>query len=156
MLFDAWYTLRDLEDLRRQIGTVFDDFGTSGWLWPFSRVSFLPGRSPRGYPLLNVYDKEDQLLVEALAPGLDTESLEVTVEGNSLRIEGQKMALSQEIKAEAYHRKERSAGRFVRTLTLPGEVDTGAVSANYRNGLLLITLPKVESARPKKVSVKVD
>jgi HSP20 family protein len=73
----------------------------------------------------------------------------------ALTIKGEKPGLAQ-VSAEAYHRNERAAGRFVRTVELPLAVDAGKVSADYRNGLLLVTLPKAESARPRQVPITVQ
>ncbi|MGE5820412.1 MAG: Hsp20/alpha crystallin family protein, partial [Deltaproteobacteria bacterium] len=60
-----------------------------------------------------------------------------------------------EIKPEAVHRNERASGKFVRTIDLPVEVDEGRIQAEYKNGLLVVTLPKAEKARPKQINVKV-
>jgi HSP20 family protein len=94
--------------------------------------------------------------VSALAPGLDIDSLELTVENDVLRIAGQKAPLSGDIKPERFHRRERGAGRFIRTLTLPAAVDADNVSAEFRNGLLTVTLPKSEAAKPRRIAVSVN
>lgn len=143
-----------LDSLRREIDRAFDDFGV--WKWPFSRSSFLPGMGARQYPLVNVAEDEDHFYVEALAPGLNPESLDVSLHQRQLRIEGEKAGISGEISREAFHRNERSAGRFVRVTTLPADVDADKIAAEYKNGLLLITLPKHEKAKPKKISVNVS
>jgi HSP20 family protein len=116
------------------------------------RVAFLPGRSARAYPLTNVSEDADNVYVQALAPGLDTDKLELTVLGNTLTISGVKKG-NPDVKPEAYHRSERAAGRFVRSIELPTEVDNDKVSARYANGLLTITLPRAAAARPKQVQV---
>jgi HSP20 family protein len=142
---------RELDLLRRGIDQVFSD------MWPgFSgRGSlFLPGRSARGYPLINLYGDPEQYVVEAFAPGLDLGSLDVSVQGNLLTISGEKKPLP-DVKPEAYHRNERSAGKFVRSYQLDCEINEGAVSAEYKRGILTITLPKSESAKPKKIAVSV-
>ena len=74
----------------------------------------------------------------------------------ALTISGQKKAPPDDIKPEAFHREERASGKFVRTITLPVEIDDSKVSAEYKNGLLLITLPKSEKAKPKQISVQVS
>jgi len=147
---------RELEALRNEVERAFEGFGVGNWAFPFSRISFLPGRSARDYPLLNISEDKDNVYVEALAPGLDAENLEISVLKNTLRIAGEKQALSQEIKPEAFHRNERSAGKFVRTVELPTEVKADGVAAEYKDGLLLITLPKTEEAKPKQITVKVS
>ena len=153
MALRTWDPFRELDALRRQVERAFDDYGT--WAWPFSRTSFLPGMSARNYPLINVSEDQDNVYVEALAPGLDPESLEISVLRDSLRIAGEKSSISPDVKREAFHRNERSAGKFVRTVTVPTLVNGDKVTAKYSNGLLLITLPKVEEAKPKQIKVSV-
>jgi HSP20 family protein len=133
---------------------AFEDY--RGGRRPFSRTAFLPGLSARSYPLLNINEDKDTLYVEALAPGLAPESLDITVRDNVLRIAGEKPTVNPDIKAEAFHRNERSAGRFVRTLSLPTGVDPAKVKASYANGLLTITLPKAEEAKPRQIEVSVS
>jgi len=142
-----------LEALRHQVERVFEDY--RGGRSPFSRTAVLPGLAARGYPLVNVNEDADNVYVEALAPGLDAESLDITVRDDVLRIAGEKPSVNPDIEAEAFHRNERSAGRFVRTLSLPTGVDAGKVKAKYANGLLTITLPKAEEAKPKQIEVSV-
>ncbi len=143
----------EMEALRREIDRAFEGFGL-GTL-PFSQVAFLPGRSPRQYPLINLHEDKDSLYVEALAPGIDPNSLNLTVVHNNLTISGEKLQNSSQIKPEAFHRNERASGKFVRTVELPVEVDGGNVKAEYENGLLVVSLPKAEKAKPKQISVKV-
>ena len=75
-------------------------------------------------------------------------SLEVSVKNNTLSITGEKRALS-DIKPEAYHRNERATGRFVRTIQHGNYVDEGNVSARFQDGILMVTLPKSEKAKPE-------
>lgn len=147
----VWDPFSGLDALRREIDRTFEEFW--GERWPRAgRVAFLPGRSARQYPLVNVHEDERHLYVEALAPGVDPKTLDLSVVHGTLTIKGEKPGLAQ-VSAEAYHRNERAAGRFSRTLELPVEVDAGKVTAEYKNGLLLVTLPKSESARPKQIPV---
>jgi HSP20 family protein len=118
-------------------------------------TAFLPGRAARAYPLLNLSADEDNLYIQALAPGLDPQSLNVTIQGNSLTIAGEKPAL-QGVNAETYHRNERAAGKFVRSVELPVEVDSSRIQARYQEGVLAITLPKSEAARPRQIAVAVQ
>jgi len=142
-----------LEALRREIDKTFEDFwfDRSPRLW---RGAFLPGRAARQYPLVNVSEDEANLYVEALSPGVDPKTLDLSVVQGTLTIKGEKAGLHQ-VSAEAYHRNERAAGRFVRTIELPADVDAGKVRADYKNGLLLVTLPKSEKAKPKQIPVSV-
>jgi HSP20 family protein len=142
---------QELEALRRGIDQVF----ANAWPGPGGRGSaFLPGRSARGYPLVNLWGDKEQFVVEALAPGLDLESLDVTVQGSSLTIAGEKPRLV-DVEPEAYHRSERSAGKFVRTYQLDCDIEEDAVTAAYTNGILKITLPKCAAAKPQRIAVDV-
>jgi len=156
MLMTTWNPWLELDSLRREVERAFETLGTSPRTWPVSQISFLPGISARAYPLLNMSEDKDNIYVEALAPGIDTGRLEISVVRDTLRIAGEKRPISADIKPEAFHRNERSAGKFVRNVTLPVEVNGDKVTAEYKNGLLLITLPKAEAAKPKQISVKVN
>ena len=120
------------------------------------RKAFLPGRLARAYPLINLHGDKDNLYVEAVAPGIDPESLNLTVVRNDLTISGEKKRLPGDIKPEMFHREERATGKFVRTITLPVEIDDDKISAEYKNGLILITMPKSEKAKPKQIQVQVS
>lgn len=150
----AWQPFEEMETLRREIDRAFDEFGLHSDR--FSQVAFLPGRQPRQYPLINLHEDKDNLYVEALAPGADPNSLNLTVVRNSLIISGEKRHSQKDIQAEAFHRSERAAGKFVRSIELPLEVDEGKVKAEYKNGLLVVSLPKAEKAKPRQIAVQVS
>jgi HSP20 family protein len=148
-----WDPFEEFEALRREVDRAFEDFGFG--TEPFSKVAFLPARSPRRYPLINLYDEKDSIHIEALAPGIDPNSLNLSVVRNTLTISGEKPHLPASVKPEALHRNERASGKFVRTVELPVEVDENNVKADYKDGLLRITLPKAEKAKPKQITVTV-
>lgn len=147
----TWNPWNQLESLRRDIDRAFAnaDFHNR----PFFRTAFLPGQAARRYPLINLTEDRDHLCVEALAPGIDPGALEVTVTGNTLAIAGEKRRHPADIKPEAFHRSERAAGRFVRTIELPVAVNADHIKAEYRHGLLMVTLPKAAAAKPKQITV---
>ena len=147
---NPWQTL---EALRRELDRVFD--GTDTRNEPFFRTAFLPGRAARRYPLINLYEDKDAVYLEALAPGVDPATLNLNVVGNTLSITGEKRRVAGDVKPEAFHRSERATGKFVRHLQLPVEVDEGKVRADYKDGLLIVTLPKAEKAKPKQITVQV-
>jgi len=148
----VWSPFREPEELFREMSRLFEAFrpreGAS------FRSAFLPGRSARAYPLINLYEDPEAIRIEALAPGLDTESLDVSVRNDQLTLTGQKKPL-EGVNEEAYHRSERSTGKFVRVVNLNSEVDSQHVTAEYEDGILRITLPKSERAKPKQISVSV-
>lgn len=149
-----WSPWGGMEALRREIDRAFDNAGYGSE--PYARTAFLPGRAARRYPLINLHEDSSTLYVEALAPGVDPGSLDLSVLRNTLTISGEKKRLAGDIKPEAFHRSERATGKFVRTVELPVEVDANRVQADYRNGLLVIALPKAEQARPKQINVQVS
>jgi HSP20 family protein len=104
-------------------------------------------------PLLNVWEEEAALFVEADLPGIDAAKLDITVtEGNHLTIQGERAA--PDIKGAVWVRQERPSGRFIRTVELPSLVDADKVEATYEHGVLKLTLPKHEAAKPRKIEVK--
>lgn len=142
---------RDMEELRRQIDRTFEEFwGTRparSW-----RGAFLPGRAARQYPLVNMYEDKESFYIEALAPGIDRDTLEISIDQDVLTISGEKRA-PQNVPAESFHRSERSAGKFTRRVELTGSVDVDRVQANYVDGLLVITLPKAPESKPRQILV---
>jgi len=148
-----WTPWQTLEALRREIDRVFDDTGSRSE--PSSRAAFLPGRAARRYPLINLYEDKEAVYVEALAPGVDPGTLNLSVQGNTLSISGEKRRVAGDVQPEAFHRSERATGKFVRHIELPVEVDENRVQADYKHGLLNITLPKTEKAKPKQIAVQV-
>lgn len=149
---NEWNFFREVEDLRQEMDRILNSFSRTT---PVFRSAFLPGRAARQYPLVNLGEDEENIYIEALSPGLDIDSLNVTALQNSLTISGEKLPAHAGIESQAYHRSERAAGKFVRTINLPVEVDEGKIKAEYKNGLLLIVLPKAEKAKPKQVKVNV-
>lgn len=118
----------------------------------FHRGASFVTPAPAG-PALNVWEDENALFVEADLPGLDPAKIDVTVtEGNQLTVQGERAA--PEIAGAVWVRQERPAGRFTRAVTLPALVDADKVEATYTDGVLRLTLPKHEAAKPRKVQVR--
>jgi HSP20 family protein len=104
------------------------------------------------YPLMNLWEDDDNLYVEAELPGLDVNDLEIHVTGsNQLSIKGQRN--EPDMKDRTWHRQERGFGQFVRVLDLPQMVDNDKVTAEAKNGVLTVTLPKQAAAKPRRISV---
>jgi HSP20 family protein len=104
-------------------------------------------------PAVNVWEDEANLYVESDLPDVSPEKLDVTVkEGNRLTISGERKLC--EPANAVWHRQERFAGGFTREMTLPTPVDADKVEARFENGVLRLTLPKSEAARPRKIAVK--
>lgn len=147
--FDPFH---QLDALRREIDRAFDIARTGR---P-TTSGFLPGRGPRNYPLVNLGEDADNVYMEALAPGLDPDKLELSVMRNQLTLAGEKKGTNGGVPAEKYHRTERAAGKFIRTFSLPAEVDDSRIQAEYRSGILRVTLPKAETAKPRRIDVSVS
>ena len=145
-----WNPFGDLDVLRQDMNRLFDGYGRR----PRLSSVFLPGSGARAYPRINLYEGPEAVRVVALAPGLDPESLEVTVKGDSLVLSGEKRPLKG-VERQAYHRSERATGRFVRAIRLGSEIEDEKVEAVYRNGILNVTLPKSERAKPRQIAVSV-
>ena len=146
----AW---NPMDALRRDINRAFQNAGVSNE--PSFRTAFLPGRGARRYPLINLAEDRDHLYIEALAPGVDPSTIDLSVIRNTMTISGEKRRHPEDIKPEAFHRSERAAGKFVRTVELPVEVNADQVKAEYKHGILMVTLPKAAAAKPKQISVSV-
>jgi HSP20 family protein len=149
----TWNPWREIEALRRDIDRAFNNVGQTNI--PSFRSAFLPGRAARQYPLVNLSEDRDHIYVEALAPGIEPASIEVAVVRNVLTISGEKRRLPEELKPEAIHRSERATGKFIRSIELPSEIDSAQVKAEYKHGLLMVTLPKAAAAKPKQINVSV-
>jgi HSP20 family protein len=129
--------------LRNEVDRLFADF--------FGPQVETGGPRVRAYPALNVWQREHELLVEAEVPGLKNEDLDISVVGSQLVIKGRRADLDDP--SATYHRRERGVGEFSRTVELPVAVMVDQVQAKLSDGVLLITLPKAEASKPRKVQV---
>jgi len=105
-------------------------------------------------PAVDIYETEGNLVVKAELPGVDPKQVEVRVEDNTLYLKGERKFENEENK-QNYQRVERAYGTFVRSFALPGSVESDKVAAEYNDGLLTITIPKREEAKPKTVKINV-
>jgi HSP20 family protein len=106
------------------------------------------------FPPVNLSEDENSLYVRSELPGVDPGDIEISVEGETLTLRGErKLQTAENVN---YHRREREAGRFRRVLSLPVRVNAEAVQATCRNGVLKIVLPKAEEAKPRQIKIKTD
>ncbi|MBN2804934.1 MAG: Hsp20/alpha crystallin family protein [Deltaproteobacteria bacterium] len=105
------------------------------------------------FPAFNIYDEGDNLVISAEIPGIDVKELDISATGNSLTVKGERKAPLVDEKA-SFHRQERGHGVFSRTISLPLDIDADKVDAEYKLGVLKITLPKAKEARPRKIEIK--
>ena len=105
-------------------------------------------------PAVDIIEKGEDLVIRAEIPGVDRDAIDVKVEDNTLILSGERVRETESDQTQEY-RRERAYGSFVRSFGLPKTVDAQRISASYKNGILEITLPKAEEARPRKVDIKV-
>jgi HSP20 family protein len=144
------------------------------WNWPSSRSANLWGEFDRlqremnrlfeppartsdvgraGFPPVNIWSNSEDALLTAELPGVDPESIDVTVKDDTVTVRGTRP--SEELpEGENYIRRERGSGTFVRSFALPFHVDADSVEARYRLGILEVRLPRREEDKPKKITVK--
>lgn len=106
-------------------------------------------------PAVDIYEHEGNLVLKAELPGIDPKDVDVQVENNVLTLRGERK-FDSEVKREEYHRVERAYGTFSRSFTLPNVIDTGKIKAEFKDGVLRVTLPQREEAKPKQISIAVS
>lgn len=122
--------------------------------WPMRRPG-QPGQTLAPWaPRIDVFEKNGNLVVKAEIPGVKKEDIQVTLEGNDLAIRGERKEES-EVKEEDYYRCERSYGSFYRRLPLPFEARPGQINANFKDGVLEITIAKPATEQPKAQKIAV-
>ena len=133
----------ELDRMRRDMDRLFGGLSGRSFREPMAGV----------FPLTNVTEDNNNYYVRAELPGIKGEDLDISVTGEGLSISGER-----KIPAEGdnvrYHRREREAGSFSRMIGLPGEVDSDKVDAGLKDGILTITVPKAEKAKPKQITIK--
>jgi len=133
-------------DLFQDFNRFQEEFGRL-----FGRPGF--GRGPSSGPAVNVWADDNALHAEVDLPGIDPNTLDISVvEGNRLTIKGERPVV--ELPNAVWHRQERGYGTFARELTLPTLVDADKVEARYEQGVLKLTLPRAEAAKPRKITVR--
>lgn len=150
MAIVKWEPFRDLVTVQERMNRIFDeafrgigrgaeDDWALGGNWA---------------PAVDIYEHEGNLVLKAELPGIDPKDVDVRVENNVLTLRGERKFES-EVKREKYHRVERAYGSFSRSFTLPATVDTDRIRAEYKDGVLRVTLPVREEAKPKQISISV-
>jgi HSP20 family protein len=131
--------------LHNEIDGLFDRFSSAYAGRPGLAVS---------YPPVNIWEDANSFFIEAELPGMQLDKVEIYVtEGNLLTIQGERHPDRQSDK-EVWHRQERGFGPFSRVIALPADVNADKVEARFEHGVLLVTLPKAEHAKPKRITVK--
>jgi HSP20 family protein len=144
MNFVRWNPLNEMSLLQNHMNRLFDT-ALQGW----------PGDSngtTQWTPSADIYEAENELVVNLDLPGVDPKMVDIRVENNILSIRGERQFEDKQNK-ENFHRVERSYGPFARSFTLSTAVDADKIRANYKSGVLSITLPKAEAAKPKRIQI---
>ena len=146
-------SLSPFEEMDRMFERVFP----RGWLkpyhWEWPSLADMEGRFEGRVPRVDVVDQDDQIIVRAELPGVDKKDLDVSMTDNTVTIKGRTRTEAEEEKGE-YYRCEISQGAFARTVALPGDVDGSKAKASFADGLLELTLPKVERSKRRKIEVR--
>ena len=144
----SWNLFREMENLRREMDAVFGDFANR----QDERTAFLPGIGARRYPRITLSEDQDNFYLAALLPGIDAKALDISLTGTTLTLSGERSPVEQQ--GARWQRQERGHGKFMRAIELPLEVETKKISAEYVDGVLKVVLPKAETAKPKRISIK--
>lgn len=149
MAIVRWDPFRDLVGLQDRMNRLFDESFrgiTRGGEEEWSVSSWTPA--------VDIYEQEGNLVLKAELPGVDSNDVDVRVENNVLTLRGERR-FDGEVKRENYHRIERAYGSFSRSFTLPNVIDTERIKAEYKDGVLRMTLPKRDEAKPKQIQISV-
>ena len=139
---DFWDGVFALNRIRRDLDSLLQSRETDNGMHSSAGV----------FPLMNVSEDHENYYVRSEIPGMTLDKLDVSVTGRSLTVGGERKIPSEE-NTVRYHRREREAGKFRRQLNLPTDVEGERVQAKYRHGILMVVLPKAESAQPRKISI---
>jgi HSP20 family protein len=142
-----WDPFRELEEMSTRLNRIF---GTM----PTRRIDEDGSTFADWTPAVDLEETDKEYVLKADLPDLRKEDVKVGIEDGVLTIEGERR-MEKEDKARRFHRVERSYGRFMRRLTVPNDVDQQKVGAEFKDGVLLVRMPKSETARPRSLDIKV-
>lgn len=145
MSVTRWEPWSELMTLRDAMDRLFQE--------SFVQPGRLIGTAVTGAVPIDMYQQDGAVVVKAPLPGVKPEDIDITVVGETLTIKGE-MKEEKEVKEEDVIRRERRFGSFSRSVSLPNPVDTSKASASFENGVLTLTLPVAEEARPKAIKVQ--
>lgn len=138
--------VREMMTLRNALDRMFDD----SFFAPFRQDELVDWGLP-----LDVIEQGDNFLVKASVPGINPNDLEITLENDVLCIKGETKSEKEE-NNERYHLRERRVGRFGRTITFPIRVNGDAITADYKDGVLTLNVPKAEEVKPRRINVSIN
>jgi len=141
-----WDPVRDMVSLREAMDRLFEEsfVRPRSWLAPTEGMATLA---------LDLFESEDDVTVRASIPGVKPEDIDISITGDVLTIKGETSEEKEE-KTGNYRLRERRYGAFQRSVSLPTLIDTSKATAEFENGVLTLTLPKVEEVKPKSIKIK--
>ncbi|MFQ5813517.1 MAG: Hsp20/alpha crystallin family protein [Anaerolineae bacterium] len=139
-----WEPFGESRRIRRAMDSLFGDLMGAPRLWTWEGHYFFP---------LDVYETQEALVVKAALPGFRPDDVDISVQGDVLTIKG-KLKHQEKVEGENYYRREMRHGTFSRSLPLPVRIDHEKAEAVFENGILTVSLPKAEEARPKSIKVR--
>lgn len=145
-----WDPLKEMVRLQERMNRVFDDAWGQQRRHPDDEII-----AGSWIPAVDVRESKDALEIQVEIPGIDAKDVTVAVENGILTLKGSRN-FEKATEGETYHRVERAYGAFERSFTLPTNVDPERINAVYRHGVLHLTLPKREEAKPKSISIKIE
>jgi HSP20 family protein len=143
----AFDPFREVFDLQRRINQLFDDSAATGSREGVALSAWAPA--------VDIYEDENAFLIKLELPEVNREDVKVNLHDNTLSISGERR-FENEDKREGYHRVERSYGQFYRSFALPPNVNPEAINAQFKDGMLRLTLPKKAEAKPKQIQVNIE
>ena len=146
---EGWSPFRDIMEFRDEMDRLFDSFFSP---WPLRKGK--AGKEIVWSPQVDVYEDENDVIVEAELPGLKGDEVDINITGNVVTLRGEKKEEKEE-KGKSYHILERSYGSFERAIDLPVDVEPSKAKATMKDGVLKVVLPKIAKAKPKKIPVEV-
>jgi HSP20 family protein len=138
-----WSAFDQLTNIRDEINRLFESPYENGSSDVFNSWA----------PALDLYEDNDNLVVQAELPGMKKEDIELSLHDNAITVSGERKN-EKKYEGGRTSREERFFGRFTRSITLPKQVDSGKVKASYKDGILTVTLPKAEEAKPRQIQIK--
>lgn len=142
-----WTPMKNLFNTPSRFDTLFDSF-----FFPIRRANAGQEGLWGWQPKVDVYENDNAIVVKAELPGVDKDEIAVDVEGRILTLKGERRT-EHGAKEDNYYRRERTYGHFERAFTLPVEVDSEAIKAEYKDGVLKIEVPKPETQKAKQITV---
>lgn len=147
MTLVRWNPLKEVPVLQNRINRLFEDF------FPETFIEGTKNMVGVWNPVVDIYDTQDTTVIKADLPGMKKEDITISIEGDVLTLTGER-SHDDEVKKENYYRRERAYGMFKREFTLPSTVDHEKITADFKDGVLKIEVPKPEEKKPKTITVQ--